>query len=127
MGIQRWDSLSPELALAIQSTTFLDVALAQQKTLEHVFRNRSVASEIVLASEFLKRGVGTVSMEQAKAFVRDDPRFVQSLLVVNCINQSNNVSFAAGVPLPWSIRRVPHSDSNLPQKLRWLRSACGRW
>src|SRR6266481_2989483 len=48
-------------------------------------------------------------------------------LVVNCINKSNNVSFAAGVPLPWSIRRVPHSDSNLPQKLRWLRSACGRW
>jgi hypothetical protein len=48
-------------------------------------------------------------------------------LVVNCINQSNNVSFAAGVRLPWSIRRVPHSDSNLPQKLRWLRSACGRW
>src|SRR4029077_12753159 len=51
----------------------------------------------------------------------------QKVLVVNCINQSNNVSFAAGLRLPWSIRRVPHSDSNLPQKLRWLRSACGRW
>ena len=80
MGAQRWDSLSPELARQIQSTNFLDIELAQQKTLEHVFRNRSVASEVVLASEFLKRGVGVVSMEQAKAFVRDDPRFVQSLL-----------------------------------------------
>src|SRR6266436_1380687 len=61
-----------------------------------------------------------------------DPKDKRSIradekLVVNCINQSNNVSFAAGVPLPWSIRRVPHSDSNLPQKLRLLRSACGRW
>jgi hypothetical protein len=72
MGAQRWDSLSPELAREIQSTNFLDVPQAQQKTLEHVFRNRSVASEVVLASEFLKRGVGAVSMEQAKAFVRDD-------------------------------------------------------
>jgi hypothetical protein len=48
-------------------------------------------------------------------------------LVSNCITQSKNVSFAADVLLPWSIRRVPHSDSNLPQKLRLLRSACGRW
>ena len=45
MGAQRWDSLSHELARQIQFTNFLDVELAQQKTLEHVFRNRSVASE----------------------------------------------------------------------------------
>jgi CBS domain containing-hemolysin-like protein len=42
---------------------------------------------------------------------------VSFTLVPTCINQSNNVSFAAGVLPPWSIRRVPHSDSNLPQKL----------
>jgi hypothetical protein len=34
------------------------------------------------------------------------------ILVPTCINQSNNVSFAAGGLLPWSIRRVPRSDSS---------------
>jgi toxin ParE1/3/4 len=33
-------------------------------------------------------------------------------LVISCINKSNNVSSAAGALLPWSIRRVPRSDSN---------------
>src|SRR5262249_8376367 len=41
--------------------------------------------------------------------------------VVTCINKSSNVSFAAGVLLPWSIRRVRRSGSSWQQKLRLLR------
>ena len=33
-------------------------------------------------------------------------------LVSNCVSKSNIFSFAAGELLPWSIRRVPLSDSN---------------
>jgi hypothetical protein len=48
-------------------------------------------------------------------------------LVSTCVNKSNIFSFAAGELLPWSIRRVPLSDSNWQQKLRWPRQACGRY
>jgi len=40
------------------------------------------------------------------------PRPRKLSLVSNCVSKSNIFSFAAGELLPWSIRRVPLSDSN---------------
>jgi NADH dehydrogenase len=72
---------------------------------------------------FLHGEVESIDLARKRAAVFHGPNqhhheLSYDYLVPTCINQSNNVSFAAGVLLPWSIRRVPRSDSSWQRKLR---------
>jgi hypothetical protein len=55
----------------------LEPGLAKALAVSHLFERSSVARELHAAGMLLRRGIGRVSVDQAKAFAASDPRFVR--------------------------------------------------
>ncbi len=70
-------SLRPEIVKGTRTQNLLEPALAKALAVTHLFERSSIARELHAAGMLLRRGIGRVSVEQAKAFVFQDSRFVR--------------------------------------------------
>jgi hypothetical protein len=71
------DSLRLEIVKGARTQNLLEPALAKALAVSHLFERSSIARELHAAGMLLRRGIGRVSVEQAKAFAFQDPRFVR--------------------------------------------------
>ncbi len=60
-----------------RSQHLLEPVLAKALAVTHLFERSSVVRELHAAGMFLRRGIGRVSVDQAKAFAAQDSRFVR--------------------------------------------------
>ena len=70
-------SLKVESVKGTTSQNLLEGPIAKNLALEHVFERASVARELHVAGMLLRRGVGQVSVEEARVFASTDDRFVR--------------------------------------------------
>jgi hypothetical protein len=70
-------SLQPESVKGSRAQNLLEPPLAKALAVSHLFERSSVARELHVAGMYLRRGIGRVSIDQAKAFASQDPRFVR--------------------------------------------------
>ncbi|HTD15910.1 MAG TPA: AAA family ATPase [Chthoniobacterales bacterium] len=70
-------SLQTENVKGTRSQHLLEPALAKALAVSHLFERSSIARELHAAGMLLRRGIGRVSVDQAKAFAFQDPRFVR--------------------------------------------------
>jgi conjugative relaxase-like TrwC/TraI family protein len=70
-------SVALESAKGTRSENLLEPMLAKALAVTHLFERSSVARELHAAAMLLRRGIGRVSVDQAKAFTANDPRFVR--------------------------------------------------
>jgi conjugative relaxase-like TrwC/TraI family protein len=71
------DSLRLEIVKGARTQNLLEPALAKALAVSHLFERSSIARELHAAGMLLRRGIGRVSVDQAKAFAIGDPRFVR--------------------------------------------------
>src|SRR6516225_2368960 len=70
-------SLTVERVKGARSEDLLEPMLAKALAVTHLFERSSIARELHAAGMLLRRGIGRVSVDQAKAFTANDPRFVR--------------------------------------------------
>ena len=70
-------SLTLESVKGARTKNLLEPALAKALAVTHLFERSSIARELHAAGMLLRRGIGRVSVDQAKAFAASDPRFVR--------------------------------------------------
>ncbi|MBV9488388.1 MAG: AAA family ATPase, partial [Verrucomicrobia bacterium] len=70
-------SVSREKVKGLANENLLEPEHAKALALDHLFSDRSVARELHAAAALLRRGIGRVTVEQARAFVEDDPTFIR--------------------------------------------------
>ena len=70
-------SLTVESVKGARSENLLEPMLAKALAITHLFERSSVARELHAAGMLLRRGIGRVSVDQAKAFAAHDSRFVR--------------------------------------------------
>jgi conjugative relaxase-like TrwC/TraI family protein len=71
-------SLRLESVKGCRTENLLEPALAKALAITHLFERSSIARELHAAGMLLRRGIGRVSVDQAKAFAANDPRFIRS-------------------------------------------------
>jgi hypothetical protein len=71
------NSLRLEIVKGARTQNLLEPALAKALAVSHLFERSSIARELHAAGMLLRRGIGRVSVDQAKAFAFQDPRFVR--------------------------------------------------
>jgi conjugative relaxase-like TrwC/TraI family protein len=77
MTTQERASLSTERVKGAGTQNLLDPELAKILAVSHLFERSSVARELHAAGMLLRRGIGRVSVDQAKAFAASDLRFIR--------------------------------------------------
>jgi AAA domain/TrwC relaxase len=77
MTAEERKSLRPESVKGTRAQNLLEPALAKALAVSHLFERSSIARELHTAGMLLRRGIGRVSVDQAKAFAFQDPRFVR--------------------------------------------------
>jgi conjugative relaxase-like TrwC/TraI family protein len=70
-------SLRKDSVKGTRSENLLEPLLAKALAVTHLFERSSIARELHAAGMLLRRGIGRVSVDQAKAFAANDPRFVR--------------------------------------------------
>jgi hypothetical protein len=70
-------SLHTDSVKGTRSENLLEPLLAKALAVTHLFERSSIARELHAAGMFLRRGIGRVSVDQAKAFAANDSRFVR--------------------------------------------------
>jgi conjugative relaxase-like TrwC/TraI family protein len=76
MTVAELQSLRPE-SVRGPSLNLLDVELAKDQTIEHAFAHVSVKRDRHVEALLLRRGLGRVSLEEAREFPSSDPRFIR--------------------------------------------------
>jgi conjugative relaxase-like TrwC/TraI family protein len=71
------DSLLLASVRGAVSQNLVEGETAKDLAVEHLFERSSVARELHAAGMLLRRGIGRVSVEEARDFVKTDPRFVR--------------------------------------------------
>jgi conjugative relaxase-like TrwC/TraI family protein len=77
MTAEERKSLQLESVKGTRAQNLLEPALAKALAVSHLFERSSTARELHAAGMLLRRGIGRVSVDQAKAFAFQDPRFVR--------------------------------------------------
>jgi conjugative relaxase-like TrwC/TraI family protein len=70
-------SLMVEIVKGTRSENLLEPMLAKALAVTHLFERSSIARELHAAGMLLRRGIGRVSVDQARVFAAQDPRFVR--------------------------------------------------
>jgi hypothetical protein len=69
-------SLKIENVKGTSAENLLESETAKNLAIQHLFERASVARELHAAAMLLRRGIGRVSVEEARGFARADDRFV---------------------------------------------------
>jgi hypothetical protein len=77
MTLEERASLCRESVKGARTQNLLEPGLAKALAVTHLFERSSIARELHAAGMLLRRGIGSVSVDQAKAFAANDPRFVR--------------------------------------------------
>src|SRR6516162_538898 len=70
-------SLQKEVVKGIPNENLLDPELAKELAIKHLYERASVARALHAAGMLLRRGLGRVTVDQAKAFAQHDKRFIR--------------------------------------------------
>ena len=71
------ESLRVESVKGSRTENLLEPSLAEALAITHLFERSSIARELHAAGMLLRRGIGRVSVDQAKAFAANDSRFIR--------------------------------------------------
>jgi len=77
MTSQELASLRPECVKSAHSQNLLDAKAAKELAIEHLFEQVSLKRELHIAGMLLRRGIARVSIAEALAWVKSDPRFTR--------------------------------------------------
>jgi predicted ribonuclease YlaK len=76
MTPEEHNSLLPANVKGKACQNLLEGAAAKDLAIEHIFERASVARALHAAEMLLRRGIGRMSVEEARVFTKTDPRFV---------------------------------------------------
>ncbi|HEY1476273.1 MAG TPA: MobF family relaxase [Chthoniobacterales bacterium] len=77
MTSQELASLRPECVKSAPSQNLLDARAAKELAIRHLFEQLSLRRELHVAGMLLRRGIARVSIGEALAWVKSDPRFIR--------------------------------------------------